>query len=96
MRLTTAKSLLRVTKVCGLGCFIVLLVGNLWFISPLEDPGRFFGDKKYYWMIYVAAVRGDANAQYNLGNAYRVGKGTVKDHAKKVRWYRKAAEQGLV
>ena len=40
------------------------------------------------------AQKGDAHAQYALGNAYEAGKGERQDLAKAVQWYRKAAEQG--
>ena len=39
-----------------------------------------------------AAERGDANAQYRLGNCY--AEGMEKNDAEAVKWYRKAAEQG--
>ena len=40
------------------------------------------------------AAKGDADAQFNLGQAYRLGKGVPADKAKAEDWYRKAAEQG--
>jgi cell division septation protein DedD len=40
------------------------------------------------------AAKGDADAQFNLGQAYRLGKGVPADKAKAEEWYRKAAEQG--
>lgn len=41
-----------------------------------------------------AAEQGDAEAQFNLGNAYDTGEGVPKDLGKAIEWYRKAAEQG--
>ncbi len=41
------------------------------------------------------ASRGDAKAQHNLGNRYRLGHGVPKNPTEAVRWYEKAAEQGL-
>jgi cell division septation protein DedD len=41
-----------------------------------------------------SAAKGDADAQFNLGQAYRLGKGVPVDKAKAEDWYRKAAEQG--
>ena len=41
-----------------------------------------------------AAEQGHADAQYNLGLAYRYGRGVPKDDAEAVKWYWKAAEQG--
>jgi cell division septation protein DedD len=40
------------------------------------------------------AAKGDADAEFNLGQAYRLGKGVPADPAKAEDWYRKAAEQG--
>ena len=42
------------------------------------------------------ANAGSASAQYNLGGCYANGDGVVKDSAKAVEWFRKAAEQGHV
>ena len=40
------------------------------------------------------AEKGDAAAQYFLGNMYRTGQGVAKDEVEAVKWYRKAADQG--
>ena len=42
----------------------------------------------------MAAERGDATAQYNMGQAYRLGYGVDKDYKEAAKWYRMAAEQG--
>ena len=42
------------------------------------------------------AEQGDADAQFNVGNAYHTGQGVPQDDAEAVKWYRKAAEQGDV
>ncbi|MDA9250071.1 SEL1-like repeat protein, partial [bacterium] len=39
------------------------------------------------------ANQGDASAQYNLGQMYRVGQGVLQDHEEAARWYRLAADQ---
>src|SRR6266542_4040823 len=41
-----------------------------------------------------AAEAGDLDAQYNLGDCYRLGTGTAVDPQKAVEWYTKAAEGG--
>ena len=41
-----------------------------------------------------AARRGDAEAQFRLGDAYHYGKGVSGDHAEAAKWYRLAAEAG--
>lgn len=40
------------------------------------------------------AVAGDADAQFNLGQAYKLGRGVPTDLAQAEEWYRKAALQG--
>jgi len=40
------------------------------------------------------AVAGDADAQFNLGQAYKLGRGVPVDIALAEEWYRKAAQQG--
>ena len=42
------------------------------------------------------AELGDAEAQYELGRMYGLGRGVQADDAEAVKWYRKAAEQGDV
>ena len=41
-----------------------------------------------------AAEQGDADGQYDLAVAYRVGRGVPQDYVEALSWYRKAAEQG--
>lgn len=41
-----------------------------------------------------AAERGDANAQFNLGECYSLGLGVSKNDVEATEWYAKAAEQG--
>jgi uncharacterized protein len=40
------------------------------------------------------AVRGDADAQFNLAQAYRFGRGVPADMRQAEEWYRRAAQQG--
>jgi hypothetical protein len=41
------------------------------------------------------AEGGDAIAQYNLGVEYASGQGVLQDYTEAVKWWRKAAEQGV-
>jgi TPR repeat protein len=41
-----------------------------------------------------AALKRNANAQYNLGRMYADGGGVFKNNATAVEWYQKAAKQG--
>ena len=45
--------------------------------------------------MIMTAKLGDAIAQYNLGLMYEQGKGVPKDYKEAVKWFTKAAEQGL-
>ncbi len=42
-----------------------------------------------------AAEKGDAQAQFNLGEMYRTGEGVAQDYKEAAAWFRKAADQGL-
>ena len=45
--------------------------------------------------VTLAAVKGFATAQNNLGEMYRLGHGVPQDYAEAMRWYRRAAEGDL-
>lgn len=45
-------------------------------------------------MVSQGCGAGGKNAQYNLGQCYRLGRGVAEDITEAVKWYRKAAEQG--
>ncbi|ASK87685.1 SPOR domain-containing protein [Sphingorhabdus sp. SMR4y] len=40
------------------------------------------------------AERGDADAQFNMGQAYKLGRGVPQDLAQAEKWYKRAADQG--
>lgn len=42
------------------------------------------------------AERGNADAQFNMGQAYKLGRGVAADQARAIDWFRKAAAQGHV
>ena len=42
----------------------------------------------------AAAEQGDADAQFNLAEAFRTGRGEERSITRAVDWYRRAAEQG--
>lgn len=46
------------------------------------------------WEVEKAAENGDAEAQYQLGERYRLGDDTRKNDSLAAEWYTKAAEQG--
>ena len=65
--------------------------------NPVKDGVDAWGNGDFKTAIkdwQGPADHGDADAQFNLGQAYRLGKGVPVDLAKAQDWYRKAAEQG--
>ncbi len=46
--------------------------------------------------VHALAADGDADAQFVLGTMYRDGQGVAQDYAEALRWWRKAAELGVV
>jgi TPR repeat protein len=53
----------------------------------MQDP-----DEAVEW-YRKAAEKGNAEAQYNLGEMYRVGRILPKDSAEAARWLKQAADQ---
>jgi len=54
------------------------------------------GDYKVAFREFkTEANRGNARAQYYLGNMYALGRGVTRNYTEAVRWYRKAAVQGI-
>lgn len=45
-----------------------------------------------YWQL--AANKGDADAQHNIGVMYNNGEGVAQDYTEALKWHRKAADQG--
>ena len=56
--------------------------------AEAETPEKKLAD------LMKRAERGEAEAQFNLGQMYRKGEGVPMDAAKAVEWFQKAAEQG--
>ena len=55
--------------------------------------------EKYYMesalCFRIGAEKGHGNAQFRLGECYEFGRGVEQDHGKAIRWYQKAADQGI-
>ncbi len=93
----------------GLLRFVVilgsLLATEFAFLRPTVDASlavmsRENGDKDSFQTAPIAillpqAKAGDRDAQYGVGLAYEHGRGVPKDHKEAVKWFRRAAEQGL-
>lgn len=66
------------------------------FFAGIAVPGVVV-DASDVWRASKAARRGDAVAQYRLGNYYYYGQGGLPvDYSQAVKWYRLAADQGNV
>jgi hypothetical protein len=75
----------------------VLLWSAVCFAAAVEDGLAAYkrGDYKTAAAIWtIAANKGDAGAQNNLGLLYDKGQGVAQDYQQAVSWYRKAADQG--
>ena len=64
-------------------------------VSSLEDNNKASGEEAFKWYS-VAAKNGNENAQFCLGEAYRLGDGIEQNNWKAFLWYTKAAEHGLI
>jgi TPR repeat protein len=72
---------------------VLLLAVAISFAQPV------FSDDKILTSDDVAALRvkaeaGDAEAQFQLGDAYQKGEGTHQDDTQAARWFQDAANQG--
>ena len=68
---------------------LVLLIGL--FTSGGKSTGS--TSSQSFSQIKAAAERGDAAAQYQLGEAYFYGRGVTKNYTEAEKWYKKAAQQ---
>ncbi|MGA2228825.1 MAG: tetratricopeptide repeat protein [Syntrophobacteraceae bacterium] len=79
--------------------FVAVLFGFAALAHAGFDDGKAAYDRGYFSTAYkelqALAGLGDAEAQYYLGRMYDRGQGVPEDHAEAMRWYRKAANQGL-
>ncbi|GHC91348.1 hypothetical protein GCM10019060_16320 [Novosphingobium pokkalii] len=98
-----ALTMIHSSKTLGLAARALLLVGAVATLVPgsaLADVRD--GVNAWSRGDYAAAVRqwqgpaakGDADAQFNMGQAAKLGRGMPKDMAKAEDWFHKAARQG--
>jgi TPR repeat protein len=69
---------------------IPALLALVLFTAPLPARAQWQAPEA----TIAAAKKGDAAAQYRLGEMYDLGRGVNQDYAQAVKWYRAAAEQG--
>ncbi len=77
-------------------CFVLTALG----VAQAQDFGDMFGaatrgDRAALKYLEGLANSSDPAAQLDLGWMYENGEGVAKDLAQAVRWYRKAADQGM-
>src|SRR3954463_716564 len=93
------KRLATLVLACGLLTLLVSLATGPVCAGQLEDAvfaaynlGNFATALR---LAQPLAKQGNPEAQYAFGLMYSGGEGVPQDDAKAVKWYRKAAEQGL-
>ncbi len=47
-------------------------------------------------LFHMLAINGDADAEYQLGVLFQLGRGVPKDHTRAIEWYKKAVKQSHV
>jgi TPR repeat protein len=68
---------------------------NVWAIARLKDLTKLLSDKKAYRTTLKQAESDDAEAQNKLGDMYEDGTGVKKNPRLAIKWFTKAATQGL-
>ena len=81
----------------GIILFLACILGGAWFIRGLlvkEEPG-YTPPPEEVDALQARAELGDADAQCQLGNLYRDGRGVPQDDVAAVDLYKLAADQGF-
>ena len=63
-------------------------------VEHWEDFKNFETTDEDLILSWAKAFRGNANEQFNIGNAYKYGNGLERNNDVAMEWYRKAAENG--
>ena len=75
--------------------WVVLMMLLFASAASAQPKAPLTGEKKGISRALLAKAKaGDAEAQYQLGNAYNYGDEVRRDYAQALIWYRKGAEQG--
>jgi len=69
----------------------LLALAFIFFVTTCNNALQY---KETLSSLQQEAERGNAEAQFNLGNMYSNGQGVMKDFIKAYKWYRQAANQG--
>ena len=76
---------------------ILLLCSSVARANSLEEVVEAYNKGNYIQvleLLHPLAAQGSADAQYQLGFIYHMGKGVDQDYPEAAKWYRLAAEQG--
>jgi TPR repeat protein len=76
---------------------ILLLCSSVARANSLEEVVEAYNKGNYIQvleLLHPLAAQGSADAQYQLGFIYHMGKGVDQDYQEAAKWYRLAAEQG--
>ena len=86
-----------VNCVLGISCGIVITIMTFSWINSVSWLDSNLGKytPSFNWDLMFAVIEGDAKVHNNFGLMYANGDGVRKDVRKAVKWYRKAADQGL-
>jgi TPR repeat protein len=74
---------------------LVLLAIIPAYAALAEEPNLAPSDTNSFQSLIDNAAKEDANAQFFLGVMYASGQGVPQDYNEAVKWFIKAAEQGL-
>ena len=74
---------------------LFLLVGMLAVEGCSPRVTQIVKPETYSAELVKKAEAGDADAQFNLGDCYRLGTGVTQDSKEAFKWYAKSAEQGV-
>lgn len=74
-------------------CHLILLL-SLLLATSVKAAGIDDADERLFQVQQSLASKGDARAQYYLGEMYEQGLGTTQNFDEAFKWYAKAADQG--
>lgn len=70
---------------------LIMLLGYIQIVSADESNMQ-----KSFWETYTEALRGDKEAQFQVGVIFERGIGTEENQSLAAQWFEKSAEQGYV
>ena len=83
-------------------CFLIFIQLTQLYAEELIDDlnmaKQAYANKDFvtaFKLSRILAEKGNAQAQFNLGEMYEKGNGVAHDYAEAIKWYTKSAEQGF-